>query len=125
MKVSYEERLAIDFGLRRRCDEGNDVVLSVRAGGNAGQLLSSEILTSVCRPCPDKGKATSPRSLYGRIVADTAESVNLSMRGNPKRENREIRSVPRLGLDRVRGRSANLSEGTAVSTAILFAAKEA
>jgi len=36
------------------------------------------------------------------------------MRGNPKRKNREILSVPRLGLDRVRGRSANLSEGTAV-----------
>jgi len=101
MKFSYEERLAIDFGLRRRCDEGNHVVLSVRAVGNAGQLLSSEILTSVCRPCPDKGKATSPRSLYGKIVADTAESVNLCMRGNPKRENREIRSArsakPSLG----------------------------
>ena len=94
MKVSYEERLAIDFGLRRRCDEGNDVVLSVRAGGNAGQPLSSEILTFVCRPCPDRGKATSQRSLLGKIVADTAESENLCMCGNPKRENREIPSVP-------------------------------
>lgn len=93
MKVSYEERLAIDFGLRRRCDEGNNVVLSIRAGGNAGQLLSSEIITSVCRPCPDRGKATSQRSLLGKIEADTAESVNLCMRGNPKRENREIPSA--------------------------------
>jgi RHS repeat-associated protein len=49
MKVSYEERLAIDFGLHRRCDEGNDVVLSVRAGGNPGQLFCSETLTSVDR----------------------------------------------------------------------------
>ncbi len=29
MKVSYRERLAIDFGLQRRCDCGNNVVLSV------------------------------------------------------------------------------------------------
>ena len=112
MTVSYEEGLANYFGLRRRCDEGNNVVLSVRAGGNVGQLLSSEIITSVCRPCPDKGKATSPRSLVGKIVADTAESTNLCMRGNPKRENREIPSAPRL-RDGVRGRSANLSEGKA------------
>ncbi len=45
MKVSYEESLANHFGLQRRCDGGNDVVLSVRAEGNAGQLLSSEIST--------------------------------------------------------------------------------
>ncbi len=49
MKVSYEEDLANHFGLRRRCDEGNDIVLSVRIGGNAGRLLSSEILTFACR----------------------------------------------------------------------------
>jgi hypothetical protein len=84
MKVSYEERLATDFGLRRRCDSGNNVVLSVRAGGNAGQLLSSEIIISVCRPCPDKGKATSLCSRNGKSTVDTAESVNLSMRGKSK-----------------------------------------
>jgi hypothetical protein len=84
MKVSYEERVAIDFGLRRRCDGGNNVVLSVGAGGNAGQLLSSEILISVCRPCPDKGKATSHCSRNGKSSVDTAESMNLSMRGKSK-----------------------------------------
>jgi len=31
MEVSYEERLAIDFGLRRRCNEGNDVAVSAMA----------------------------------------------------------------------------------------------
>jgi hypothetical protein len=41
MKVSYEEELAIHFGLQRRGDSGNGIVLSVRAKGNAGQLLSS------------------------------------------------------------------------------------
>jgi len=85
MKVSYEKGLANCFGLRRRCGEGDDTVLSIRAGGSVGQLMSSEILTSVCRPCPDKGKATSQRSLLGKIVADTAESENLCMCGNPKR----------------------------------------
>lgn len=88
-------------------------MLSVRAGGSVGQLMSSEILTSVGRPCSVRGKATAYRSLLGKIGTTTAESLHLCMRGNPKRENREIPSVPRLGLDRVRGRSANLSEGTA------------
>ncbi len=35
------------------------------------------------------------------------------MSGNSKRENREIPSVPRVALGRPRGRSENLSEGTA------------
>jgi len=56
MKVSYEERLAIDVGLRRSCVAGDDTVLSVRAGGSVGQLMSSEILTSVCRLCPVRGE---------------------------------------------------------------------
>ena len=84
MKVSYEERLAIDFGLRRRCDCGNNVVLSVRTGGSTGQLLSSEILTFVCRPCPDMGKATPHCSRNGKNSADTAESINLRMCGKSK-----------------------------------------
>jgi hypothetical protein len=84
MKVSYEERLAIDFGLWRRCDSGNNVVLSVRTGGSIGQLLSSEILTFVCRPRPDMGKATSHCSRNGKSSADTAESINLSMCGKSK-----------------------------------------
>ena len=59
MKVSYEEGLANYFGLPRRGDSGNNVVLSVRMEGNAGQPLSSEIITSVCRSCPVWEKATS------------------------------------------------------------------
>ena len=105
MKVSYEEDLANHFGLCRRCEEGNDLVLSVRAGGSVGQLLSSEIKVPVCRPCPVKGKATPQRSNHGKIDADTAESLNLGMRRNPKRENREIQLVcrrgPRLGRPRL------------------------
>jgi hypothetical protein len=59
MKVSYEEDLANRFGLQRRGDSGNGIVLSVRAKGNAGQLLSSDITSFVCRSCPDSEKATS------------------------------------------------------------------
>ena len=42
MKESYEEDLGNRFGLQRRADCGNNVVLSVRAEGHAGQLLNSE-----------------------------------------------------------------------------------
>jgi hypothetical protein len=71
MKVSYEERLAVDFGLRRRCDEGNDVVLSVRAGGNAGQLFSYEILTSAGRPCDNN-----------RLLSDGTHTYTYDFEGN-------------------------------------------
>ena len=68
MKESYEECEANNFGLQRRCDSGNNVVLSVRAEVHAGRLLSSEISLSVCRPCLDKGKATPTRPLWqGRV----------------------------------------------------------
>ena len=43
MRVSYEEDLANCFGLQRRGDSKTEIVLSVRAKGNAGQLLGSEI----------------------------------------------------------------------------------
>ena len=66
MKESYEEAIIHHFGLQRRGDRGNEVVLSVRAEGQAGQLLSSEINTLACRPCSDRGKATSPASLRPR-----------------------------------------------------------
>lgn len=64
--MSYEEDLADHFGLQRRVDCGNKVVLSVRVEGQAGQLWSSEITIFACRPCPDKGKATPGASLKAR-----------------------------------------------------------
>jgi hypothetical protein len=60
------------------------------ARGNAGQPLSSEIITSVCRSYPDREKATSLLPLYGKAMADAAESETLSMCGHSKCENREI-----------------------------------
>jgi len=44
MKVSYEESLANYFGLQRRGGSGDRSVLSVRAKGNAGQPLNSDII---------------------------------------------------------------------------------
>ena len=96
MKVFCQESLAGCFGPRRRCDEGNDILLSVRTVGSVCQLSSSEILTSAYRPCLDKGKATSHRPLLGKVDADASESMNLCMLGHSQHENREIPSVSEL-----------------------------
>ena len=64
MRVSYEENLANYFGLQRRGDLQTEIVLSVRAKGNAGQPLSSDITTFVCRSCPDREKATPCAPLW-------------------------------------------------------------
>jgi hypothetical protein len=89
MKESYREELASRSGLDPYAGDGDVAgVASVR--GNAGQPLSSEILTSACRSCSDKEKATSSRPLFGEASADAAESENLCMRRHLKRENREI-----------------------------------
>ena len=92
MKESYKEDLANHFGLEPYAVDGNiGGVASVR--GNAGQLLSSEILIIACRSYPVREKATSSRPLLARWMTNAAESVNLCMRGHSKRENREILSV--------------------------------
>jgi len=58
MKESYDEELAIHIGLDPYADDGNVVgVASARGTGRLG-ILSSEILTFVCRPCHVMGKTT-------------------------------------------------------------------
>ena len=69
MKVSYEEGLANNFGLQRRGGPGDRTVLSVRAKGNAGQTLSSDIITFVCRSCCVREKAR--KIPWGRFHGDT------------------------------------------------------
>lgn len=92
MKVFYEERLAYHFGLPRRCDNGNNVVLSVRSEGKRRPAIElRNQFTFVCRPRLAVGKTTPHISLFGKGCVGTAESENLSMCGNFKRENREIR----------------------------------
>ena len=89
MKESYGEDIASHSGLEPYAGDGNIAgVASVR--GNAGQPLSSEIITSVCRSCPDLEKAISSMPLCGEAWTDAAESKTLCMRRDPKCENREI-----------------------------------
>ena len=85
MKESHREDVASHSGLEPYAGDGNVAgVASVR--GNAGQPLSSEINSSVCRSCSDMEKAIPPVPFYG----EAAESKTLCMRRHPKRENREI-----------------------------------
>ena len=88
MKESYREDLAGCSGLEPYAGDGNMAGVA-SARGNAGQPLSSEIITSACRSCSDKEKATSSMPLFGEASADAAESETLCMRRHPKRENRE------------------------------------
>jgi hypothetical protein len=93
MKVSYEERLAIDFGLQRRCDCGNNVVLSVRVEGKRRQAIELRNHLFRMPTASLRGEGNIGCTVIGKVQSDTAESQNLSMRGNSKRENREIPSV--------------------------------
>ena len=84
MKVSYEEGLTNYFGPQRRCDGGNNVVLSVRVGGSVGQLIE---LRNQCFHVPTLSFAWGRQHrLYrhGEDSLDMAESKNLCMRGKPK-----------------------------------------
>ena len=95
MKESYREDLASSSGLEPYAGDGN-IAGVASARGNAGQPLSSDIITFVCRSCPDSEKAISSLPLFGKASTDTAESENLCMRQHPKRENREILLVSTL-----------------------------
>ena len=95
MRVSYEEDLANYFGLQRRGDSGTGIVLSVRAKGNAGQPQSSRPKRMNRAPlsCADPvltGRRQHRAHRSGKVRTDTAESRKLCMRGNSKRENREV-----------------------------------
>jgi hypothetical protein len=96
MKESYREDLASYSGPESYAGRGDTAGVAT-AGGHAGQLSSSDITRSVCRPCGGFGKAgypPGPSSLvHGERLDGTAESQNLCMRGNFQRENREILGV--------------------------------
>ncbi len=88
MKESYSEDLASHAGPELYADDGN-VVGVATTGVHAGQPLSSEITCLVCRRSVAIGRQNRA-CRQGEIRSGTAESENLSMRGNFKRENREI-----------------------------------
>ena len=88
MKESYREDLASYSGLEPYAGDGN-IAGVASARGNAGQPLSSEITCLVRRRSAAIGRQNRG-CRQGETRSGTAESENLSMRGNFKRENREI-----------------------------------
>lgn len=90
MRVSYEERLANDFGPRRRCVGGNDRVLSVRSGGSVGPAMELRNHSFCLLTLSIQGESDTTASVLGKLAVETAESKNWCMRGHSKRENREI-----------------------------------
>jgi hypothetical protein len=57
MKESYSEGLASHTG-PESCAGAREGTGEALTGVHTGQVLSSEITTSVCRPCSNTGKAT-------------------------------------------------------------------
>jgi hypothetical protein len=94
MKESYREGEA-SHPDPESCAGGGNTPGEALTGAHTGQLLSSEITSSACRPSGLQGKATSGPPLAREAVQDAAESKNLSMCENSMRENRETPAVPR------------------------------
>jgi hypothetical protein len=88
MKESYSEDLASHAGPELYADDGN-VVGVATTGVHAGQPLSSEITCFVRRRSAAIGRQYQAYR-QRRDTAATAETEHLSIRGNFKRENREI-----------------------------------
>jgi RNA-directed DNA polymerase len=109
MQEPYQQGLANHLG-PQSCAGNRKVPGEALAGAHAGQPLSSEITTSACRPCPDKGKAT-PAAPLSEELPDAAESKTLSMRGNSMRENRQTPATP--AADGAAGRSEKAKNHTA------------
>jgi len=91
MKESYEKGLANRSALNPTLKTVTSWVWHGQ-GVHVGQLLSSEIIISACRHCPDGGRQYGTRR-YGETCRGAAESETLCMRGNSSRENREILGV--------------------------------
>jgi hypothetical protein len=89
MKESYEEDLADHFGLNPYAGFGDKPgVASVRGTGRPATELRNpkfRVPTLCCQ-----GEGNTLRRATGERSSDTAESKNLCMPGNFKRENREI-----------------------------------
>ena len=58
MKEPHDKGLANRIDPESCASHGNTAGEAL-TGAHAGQALSSEIIFSACRPCSDKGKATS------------------------------------------------------------------
>ncbi len=109
MKESYSEVLARHAGPESYADRGNTLGVAT-AGVHAGPVLSSVNSFIPCADVVQTAEGNIGRAFDGKRDTSTAESKTWCMYGNSKRENREIPSAP---WRRRRGRSANLTEGTA------------
>ena len=92
MKEPYEKGLANRLGPASCAGDGN-IAGVAGTGVHAGQVLTSEITTPACRPCPDMGKATRQLTLFGESAGDAAESETLNMCGTFQHGNRETRKI--------------------------------
>jgi len=116
MKEPYEKGLANRLGPASCAGDGN-IAGVAGIGVHAGQVLTSEITTPACRPCPDMGKATRQLALSGESAGDAAESETLRMRETFQHGNRE-KSGDLLGRSTTlppRSRPARLYRGAARS----------
>ncbi len=98
MKESYERGLAGQLGPESYADDGNIVGVAM-TGVHAGQPLSSEISNFRVPTLSNHGEGHARHGVIGKSCRDAAESKTLSMRGNSRRENREILlvSLPQRG----------------------------
>ena len=93
MQEPYEEGLANRLG-PASCAGDGDIAGVAGTGVHAGQVLNSEIIPPVCRPCPDMGKATRLLTLFGEPADAAAESETLCMCGTFQHGNRETSVIP-------------------------------
>jgi hypothetical protein len=57
MREPHKKGVAHHFG-PESCAGGREAAGEALTGVHIGQVSSSEITPTACRPCPDKGKAT-------------------------------------------------------------------
>jgi len=90
MKESYEQGLASHLGPESYADDGNNMGVALTSGVHAGQPLSSEISTFRVPTLSNQGEGNTGHDDIGESCRDAAESKTLCMRGNFRRENREV-----------------------------------
>jgi hypothetical protein len=100
MKESYEEDLADHFGLNPYAGFGDKPgVASERGTGRPATELRNPKFRVPTLSC--QGEGNTLRRIIGKRRSDTAESKNLCMPGNFKRENREILLVSKSNFSDV------------------------
>ncbi len=109
MKESYGEVLARQAGPESYADGANTMGVAT-TGVHAGPVLSSVNRFIPCADVVQTSEGNIASHATGKCEVNAAESKTWCMYGNSKRENREIPTAP---WRQRRGRSANLTEGTA------------